>query len=137
MSLVSESSLPFKSGPQWDAQCGWYRKDVQPLSPTRAPESKVYFFTENDPIPNHVSEVTPEKVQVLLTTARSFQIVDMISCLRSASVFAISLASLPTFICVVFRRSAPLENTTPLLASSFHPPRSHVMLLLSVAVTTV
>jgi len=59
------STLPFPSGPQWDAQCGWYRKDVQPLSPTRGPESKVYFFTENDPVPNHVSEITPDKVQVL------------------------------------------------------------------------
>lgn len=46
----------------WDPSRGWLRKDVQPLSPTRAPESKVYFFTETDPTPNHVSLITPEKV---------------------------------------------------------------------------
>lgn len=46
----------------WDPVRGWLRKDVQPLSPTRAPESRVYHFTETDPAPNHVSLVTPEKV---------------------------------------------------------------------------
>jgi hypothetical protein len=47
---------------QWDPTFGWYRKDIQPLSPTRAPEAAVYHFTESDPAPNHVSLVTPEKV---------------------------------------------------------------------------
>jgi hypothetical protein len=53
----------FSTGAQWDNDRGWYRKDVQPLSPTRTPESKVYHFTENDPAPNHVSLITPDKVQ--------------------------------------------------------------------------
>lgn len=46
----------------WDAEKGWLRKDVLPLSPTRAPEPKLYHFTESDPAPNHVSLIAPDKV---------------------------------------------------------------------------
>lgn len=41
---------------------GRYRKDVLPLSPTRAPEPAHYHFTQVDPTPNHISKITPEKV---------------------------------------------------------------------------
>lgn len=47
----------------YDAATGRYRKDVLPLSPTRAPENRVYHFTETDPTANHVTWITPEKVR--------------------------------------------------------------------------
>lgn len=47
----------------WDPVTGRFRKDVRPLAPTRAPDSKVYHFVENDPIPNHITLVDPAKVQ--------------------------------------------------------------------------
>lgn len=51
----------------WDAATGRLRKDVRPLGPTRAPDSKIYHFTESDPIPNHVTLVQPAKVQERVT----------------------------------------------------------------------
>jgi hypothetical protein len=47
---------------QHDAQSGRLRKDVLPASPPRPPYSKVYHFTEVDPIPNHTTYIAPEKV---------------------------------------------------------------------------
>ena len=49
-------------GGAYDAATGRFRKDVLPLSPTRPPYSGVYHFTEVDPIANHVTAITPEKV---------------------------------------------------------------------------
>ncbi len=47
----------------WDPITGRLRKDVRSFTPTRAPDSKVYHFVENDPIPNHVTTIEPAKVQ--------------------------------------------------------------------------
>jgi hypothetical protein len=47
---------------QHDSQSGRLRKDVLPASPPRPPYSKVYHFTEVDPIPNHTTYIAPEKV---------------------------------------------------------------------------
>jgi len=47
----------------YDPITGQYNKDVLPLSPTRAPDPTVYHFTEVDPIPNHVTSITTEKVR--------------------------------------------------------------------------
>jgi hypothetical protein len=42
---------------------GRYRKDVLPISPVRPPYPSVYNFTEHDPLPNHVSYISPEKLE--------------------------------------------------------------------------
>jgi hypothetical protein len=48
---------------EWDSVSGRYRKDVRPFSPTRTPDSSVYHFVENDPVPNHITRIEPAKVQ--------------------------------------------------------------------------
>lgn len=47
----------------YDSLTGVYHKDVLPLSPTRAPDPLWYHFTETDPIPNHITHISPEKLK--------------------------------------------------------------------------
>lgn len=47
----------------YDVQTGMFLKDVLPLSPTRAPDSLWYHFTETDPIPNHITHISPAKLK--------------------------------------------------------------------------
>ena len=55
---------------QYDSATGRLRKDVLPASPPRPPYSSVYHFTESDPIPNHTTFISPEKVNE--RTARKY-----------------------------------------------------------------
>ena len=51
------------SSTSWLPHNGRYRKDVRPVSPTRAPDPESYVFTEADPRPNHVTKASPEKLK--------------------------------------------------------------------------
>jgi hypothetical protein len=48
---------------RYDPSTGRFRKDVLPFAPVRGPYAKEYVFTESDPVPNHETYISPEKVQ--------------------------------------------------------------------------
>ncbi len=47
---------------RYEAASGRLRKDVLPLSPTRAPVPEEYWYTEHDAPVNHITRVTHAKM---------------------------------------------------------------------------
>ena len=56
-------SIDPASTDQWQPHSGRFRKDVLPVSPTRAPDMGEYTFTEADVPANHVTRASPSKLK--------------------------------------------------------------------------
>lgn len=63
VSLAADSNI--SSGPLIEPSSNHFvfnNKDVATLSPSRIPDPQVYHYTNNDPLANHQTQISPEKI---------------------------------------------------------------------------